>query len=342
MDLIILLKEHNIDGIFDRFDFRNTQKSIEFLSDLIKYAPFLSKSSSLLITEAISINPNLRAPISSLLTSRSDDASVELSKCIYAAYLGANTNIFEPCYPDGVFTDLSITCNEIEKYNGNVERFYVYSILSQLSLQKKECLMFLRNLPYDFTVDAIISDQSIQNISILIHMCKFYGFLEILEKKLSLFEKKNEIIGCIFCNYFSERDLYTRDVDSSLSHEIQVMKKILSEPEVLEYCKKVANPEYLGLITGNITPVTEKPKMSYAEFSELKFKNKDQFFDAFLELSSPSVSHFFTYLEMYRDKFKLTKKEKENFINKIRNMHREDIAYIEIVENKLKEYNFIK
>lgn len=331
----------NVDEFVDQISRINYNETIEILKNIIDHAPFISPIAYKLIQESVYMKENIKPDIENILKEKTDDADVNLSRCIYATYLGAKTNLSDKIKRDSsFFEDVTIECLEIAKFENKIENFYCHSILKELRFSKKECFAKLKTLPFDTIIDVISKDQSIFNISILILMCRFYGFLELLEPKISLFKMKNQIIASIFINFFSDDSVYSTSCSKEAENEKEILKRLLTH-ETLDYCLKVVNKKYLGLLLGITYSGVSLPSITQSEFEEMKFETKAQFFSAFLKLTSPSVSHFFSYLEFYKNQFKLDENEKEIFLNQLKEFHKENKEYLEIVLDKLNRFGLI-
>lgn len=331
----------NVDEFLDQLSKTGYNETIQILKDIIDHAPFISAVASKLIEGSIGMKETIRPDIEKILQEKTDDSDVNLSRCIYATYLGAKTTLSDKIKTtSSLFGNLTVECSEIENFENRIEDFYCHSILKELSFNKKECFAKLNTLPFNTIVNTISKNQSIFNISILIQMCRFYGFLEALEPKIDSFKMKNEIISSIFINFFSEDSVYSTSCSKEVEKEKEILKRLISN-ETLDYCLKVANKKYLGLLLGTKYENVSLPSISQIEFEEMKFETKQEFFDAFLKLTSPSVSHFFSYLEFYKSKFKLSEQEKEMFVDQLKDFHKEDSEYLDIVLDKLLKFRLI-
>jgi len=58
-----------------------------------------------------------------------------------------------------------------------------------------------------------------------------------------------------------------------------------------------------------------KNEIKNKNFENIKKLPKEEFFNEFLKLAQPSISHFLTYLEILKDFFILKKDEQELFLN---------------------------
>lgn len=341
MDNIPFLTESNFYEVADRINYSDRESLSRILSDMIDHAPFMSHVISRLILVCIKNNPHYESEIRERISGLSEDQEINLSRCVYGACLGARTNLTQIQQVSQIFSDLDLECREIERHQNRVEIFFCSSVLRRLSFNKKECILRLSGLPFDCVVSAIQKDQSFFNISIMIQICRYLGFLPELEKQINSFEKKNEIIAMVFINFFSDRSVYA---DKSTNESVETEKRILSRlitGDTLEYCLKVVNREFLGMLLKREFQNDNLRKISHQEFKNTDFNSKRDFFRGFLALTSPSVSHFLSYLEVYKNEFILNNEDQAILVNMIQNMHANNPGYVDIVVSKLSKFGIV-
>lgn len=340
---VLCLARENFNEAVEKTDFYDTEGLSSVLRDMIDHAPFASKIMSLFIVECINRNPSLERKIRGVLEENTADKDVALSRCIYAACLGAKTNIPEVEPVRSVFPFLVLEAQDISRLGNRIEDFYCYSIIKELKCNRRECLLRLSGLSHECVIRHIIKDQSPFNISLVIQMCRFYGFLESLEKKLPEFKMKKEIVASIFTNHFSDSSVYSNSgvgASYAFNSEVNTLRRLVTG-DTLDYCLKVCNKYYLGLLLGRKFHDPQLPHISHSQFCEMKFGSSKEFLDAFLRLTSPSVSHFFSYLEYYKDKFRLSENDKKLFAELLKTFHKDNPAYLEIVLGKLIKFSII-
>ncbi|ELA41200.1 uncharacterized protein VICG_01799 [Vittaforma corneae ATCC 50505] len=343
MKHILCLARENFNEVVEKTDFHDTKGLISILRDMIDHAPFASSIMSRFIVECINRNPSLESRIRDVLKESTADRDAAFSRCIYATYLGAKTNIPDIEPVSSIFSSLALESHEINNFENRLENFYCHSIIRELRCNDRECLLRLSELPHECVIDYAVKDQNMFNTSLIIQMCRFYGFLESLEKRLPEFKMKNEIIASIFMNYFSDSNIYSsrgKEPSDALDNEAGILRKLMTG-NTLDYCLKVCNKYYLGLLLGRKFQDFQLPQISHSQFCKMKFSNVKEFLDAFLKLTSPSVSHFFSYLEYYKDKFRLKEDDKKLFVELLREFHKDNPVYLEIVLRKLSKFHVI-
>lgn len=341
MDNIPFLTEANFYEVADRINYSDQDKLLRILGDMIDYAPFMSRIITRLILECIRSNPCYESAIRERIVNKSENQEINLSRCVYGACLGARTNLARIQQVSQIFSDLDLECREIEKHEGRVEVFFCSSILKRLSFNKKECILRLSMLPFDSIISAIQKDQSLFNISLMIQMCRYLGFLPELEKHIDGFEKKSEIIAMIFISFFSNQSVYTdRSKNESIEAEKQILARLITG-EVLEYCLKVANRRFLGMLLKREFQDGNLRKISHQEFKSMDFNDKRDFFNGFLALTSPSISHFLSYLEIYKDRFVLNSEDQALLVAMIREAHANDPGYRDVAISKLQKFGIV-
>lgn len=337
MEYVPFLTERNFEEIMHKIDFLDTENLSFVLKDMIDYAPFASKITSEFIVEALKNNTKLENIIKNILQEKSDSAEINTSRCIYATYLGAKTSINEIQPVSDCFKGLSIVCEEMKC---SVEYFCISSVIKMLSFNINECLLRLKRYPFDHVIDVLVNNQNTINESLTIQMCRFYGFLEALEKRIDEFTKKDVIIACIFMNFFSDKDPYSQN-SKHLDTEKIVLRRIITG-NTLDYCLLVCNKEKLGALLETRFPEPNLPHLLHSQFKEMAFASKKEFLEAFLKLTSPSISHFLSYLEFYKNEFKLTSSEQVEFGDLLRNFHKDNKGYYLIALQKLTEFKILQ
>jgi len=331
MDQIPFLARENFNETLGRTDLQNIEDLMPVLKDMIDYAPFASRITAQFVSEAIHENPKIEARITSILQEVSTDLNVMLSRCIFAAQLGARTNIPGIDPVSTLLSSLTLESAEIVKFE-RVENFYCHSIVQELRCNKRECLIRLSSLPYDCVLDYFLKHQTPYNISLVAHMCRLRGFLASLERRIDEFEMKAEIVALAFTNYFGR---------GSSNDERAILRRLITG-ETLAYCLKVCNREELGLVLGSSF---EEPRLVHITASEFKaktFNTTDEFLKAFVELTSPSVTHFFSYFEYYKDRFRLLSgDDKRLLLEQLREFHGDSSAYVDIVVDNLTRFKII-
>ncbi|KAM0680609.1 hypothetical protein GINT2_001297 [Glugoides intestinalis] len=340
MENIPFLNKLNFEETISRTDFQDTGRLIPVIKDMIDYAPFASDITCKFILEALKINKNLKSIIKELLEEKADDADINISRCIYATYFGAKTNINEIRPISEYFNGLTVICEEFEGKECSVEHFCINTVIKMLSFNIKECLLRLKEYPFDQVIDVLIKKQNSFNESLVIYMCRFYGFLETLEKRIDEFPRKDVIIACIFINFFSDNDTYLKS-NKHIDTEKNLLHRLITG-STLDYCLLVCNREKLGLLLERNFPEPKLPHILHSQFKEASFESKKDFFESFLKLTSPSISHFLSYLEFYKNEFKLTAPEQAEFKEILCDFHKENLRYSSIALQKLKEFKILQ
>jgi hypothetical protein len=339
MESIHSLTIENFQEIVYRIDFTQVDQVFNTISMFIDNAPFMARVVSFLIEECCFKNKAFDELFRKHFESKSGIPDIDLSRCIYASYLGARTNISEISKVSNTFSSISITSDELKNYENNLEIFYSFAILKHLSFNKKICTEKLMILNPTNVIKAIIRDQSPFNISILIQTAQYLDFLEIIAKSIDQLTLKNEIIACIFINFFSSPAVYYQ---SGYGERLEnsIMKRLI-KGDALEFCLKVADREMLGRLLNENFECPCSEKISIESFKEMNFKSKGEFFDAFLKLTSPSISHFLSYLEMFKQDFKLNETERAELLDSIKKFHSQNVGYLTIALGKLVEFGIV-
>ena len=347
MENVPFINDSNFNEIVNRVNFNSFDAICSQIGDFIDHSPFMSKNISFFILECINYNRAFEDAFKIRIFEKSGNSDIDLSRCIYATYLGANTNICEIKAVSNIFSSQTLESEELKNYDNRIENFYCLSILREMCFDLRECVGKLLYLSPECVINAIIKDQSFFNLSVLVKMCKYLDFFEILASKINQITKKNEIIGSIFLNYFSDlnkiRNTNFKEASGQQEAKNEVMRSLL-QGDSLDYCLKIANKQSLGILLNKKFEDQQLKKISLAVFNEvgMEAKTKSEFFDSFILLTSPSISHFLSYLEQFKKKFKLTKKEQIEFIAKLKTFHSQNTGYLEIAIEKLLAFKIVK
>lgn len=341
MNDIPFLTESNFYEVCERINYSDKEPLLRTLRDMIDYAPFMSRIISRFMLVCIKNNPECESEIRERIGAPSENPEINLSRCIYGALMGAKTNLSRIQQVSQIFSDMIMECREMEKYQDKVENFFCVSVLKRLSFNKKECALRLSMLPPGCVVSTILRDQSLSNISLMVQACKYHELLPELEKQINGFERKNDIIAMVFINFFSSRSVYSdRHRNDKIEKEKQILSRLIVG-DTFKHCLKVGNREFLGMLLKKEFRDSETKKITYNEFRGMHFNTKRDFFCSFLALTSPSVSHFLSYLEIYKDRFVLSHEEQAMLVDMIREMHANNLGYADIVISKLLKFRII-
>lgn len=314
----------------------------DIFCDFIDNVPFMAKIISQLALHYIDFNPNFKSKLLSFILEESGSSDVKLSRCIYAAYFGANTNISDQIPKiSALLSHHTVESGAIAEYENDLNVFYCSIILKNLGYNKRECINRLLTLSPDGLIKGIAMDQSLFNISILIQACGSLPMLEALEKLIHLFNMKNHIIALVFISNYSSDACYNgMSRNPTIEQEKEIMKRLISG-DALDYCLKTVNRKFLGLLLDRHLPEPAFSRITHKEFRAMHFECKNDFLKAFLDLTSPSVSHFFSYLEIYKSEFMLEDENKKAFVEMLRECHKENPRYIEVVLPKMVSFGII-
>lgn len=346
MEDLAFIRESNFDTIVTRIDFNSMDEINTIVSAFIDHAPFMSQIISRFLVECINCNEKFKESFERIITENSNDSYIKLSRCIYAAYLGAQTNIPEIKSISNVFNHIKISSEELKNHDNSLDDFYCFSILKEMKFSLRDCIDQLSFFPPNCIINNIIKDQSFFNLSVLIQMCRYLEFLEVLASKIDQIQKKKELIACIFLNYSNYHDKF-RNNNSEESRNFDERKEIMNrliQSDVLEYCLKVSNKQSLGNLLNQKFDEPVLRKISFLVFKELEpeFKSKSDFFDGFILLTSPSISHFLSYLEQFKNHFKLKDQEQIDFVLKLKTFHSNNTGYLDIAIEKLLKFKILK
>lgn len=198
--------------------------------------------------------------------------------------------------------------------------FFCISIVKNFKFSTVECVKELNELTVDdiiFTSIIFLTDEEehVYLFSLLLKLIKPNNYHFVL----SLFDLMDKAF---------------RDFFIAMAHENYLQKKItkdenwpFNKPEDLVKVKSYIDEETVDVLLRFISPSSltkfipeYKDKLEVPPIRCILKKdflissNKEKFFKDFCLLGSPSVSHFLSYLEIYKDYFRLNKDEQRLFL----------------------------
>jgi hypothetical protein len=341
MEDIIYLTNDKIDSFVKSHALEDLDAFFDSISECISNIPSKAPVISKLIDIVSKSKPETIERIKGFLLSNDSDEISTISKAVYAAYMGAKSSItVEPI--SNIFSNVAIEYVSLEKYSNSIEIFSCYSILRKFNFYKIECLYRLRKYSHETIINALLIDECEFDISMIIELCNNEGFLEYLSTSICRFKKRTIIVGLIFVAYYNGKAALGNSFYRCLTtEEDRILLKNMFNEETIEFCKRIASIKNINTFFGLNIPISEPSFIKSAIFMEHKFSDKKEFFEKFLLVSSPSVTHFLSYMEMFQDKFALTEDEKVMFIKMLRVFHQDNPAYLDIVFEKMVKFSII-
>lgn len=241
--------------------------------------------------------------------------------------------------------DINECLNELDKLCINNEEF-----IGILYLQDKLDNFYLVSI----LLRTLNDDKSVENL---------FRILDKMNKKF-----RDLLISFIY-EYFINRRIYKFNQDIKIlfdtKEEIQEIKKYIDEDTVKEM-KKYLSIQSLELFVPEYKKVYEMSQIDLIkkeEFDNIIIQNskkedlslkdefiinddhfnyKKEFFINFCKLGSPSISHFLTYLEIYKDLFKMSDEDQKIFLEIFNEMFNSRDSFKKIVIGKMVRFKFIK
>lgn len=370
MEYILDIKADGIDSFMDTIDITNKQNNLEYLEVAINGMPGISQAGAILITKIIESAASYKQDIIQILDAPSSNNIASLSKILYAKYLGAtiafeNTdNLVTPTSAvlDNIMPisnilegtlisagDCDDIINKISKFTSPssiLEVFYNYAILKNFIFSKPEARFRMKNSLHADIISALLVDESISDFAIAIELCMIEGFFITLSENIERFTKRHILTSLIFVAYYNAN--YNASVNA-------VYKPICTEKEIIllrgmidsetkKYLLKVGNVKNINSLLGTAYVSSIAPTIRYDEFKEKKFNSKESFFVEFINMSSLSPTHLFSYLEMTKSDFVLNDEDQKLFITLLKQRHSDSLGerYLDIVIPKLIKFGIIK
>ncbi len=374
MNKIFNIKEEEIKSFVEESKYFEKDKIIDALSVAISDVPSIAENVCNYIDLLRLYMPEVVEPIRNIVINKDEKDSVGIvSRIIYGEYLGAKSldKIVDPICK--VLEGTEIKCTIPPVFKGVVEKsrfreiFYCYAIIQRFVFDKKECRLRLQEYNEEDIIEAMLIEESIRDIRMIIELCRFKKFFDVLYKNISRFKRRIEIISLIFVAYFNpsvnskensslieenskresngkkfkianEEEVYLTVYDLFID-EKEAMVSLLTDKNVKKYISKIGSEAYLRKFLGE---TYDEPIMPSIPFSEFNKNNASDFFTDFLKLTSPSPTHFLSYLEYFIERFYLNEKEQHDFIKMLNDFYRNNEPTLEIIKNKLVKFGIIK
>ncbi|KAI5168730.1 hypothetical protein PAEPH01_0371 [Pancytospora epiphaga] len=328
--------------------------AIEAIRVAIDQMPSIAKVVSILIDKMINEDQGYRKLILNILLSDTEDDISIVSRAVYLTYLGASSVLdgvdlsshIQPvsrCFEDCQKTiSLPALFSKSGSSDDFINTFYCYSIIRNIDFYKAECRYRLLSYNNSSIIEAILVDESLSGIGMAIEMCRSPGFLEYLSKHIHRFKERVKITSLIFISFYRIKPAIDTGAYICMANDRdkEALKEMFDKDTEC-FCLKVGNKTRLNMFLGTDYSEVVLPVMSRENFINGSFPSQKEFFEAFFAVSSPSVSHFFNYLEEFKNRFILNETEQQLFLTELRKFHENNTSYLEIVLPRLVKFNII-
>lgn len=361
MDALFKLTNNTVDELVESVDFTEQEQLLHYLATAISNMPSMSGVISLFIVRAVEASPVLKDKIIGLLQTESSDDIERTSKRIYAEYLGStHDNMIISAPISDILASVAVQTEAVpplftdaaERYSEQsgcsfedafTAVFYSHSIIQRFDFYKSECLSRLRERPVGAILEALLLKETLADLAMIIELCHREEFFLLLVDNIGRFRRRSEIAGLIFTAFYNDRP-YGRPSEKYEPLGCERDRKLLAgmfDEEAEQYALRIGDPYKLGCLLNKRFKEPRLPYRTHQQFKNLAFSSKREFFEAFLELTSPTPAHFLSYLELYKTEFLLTDEEQRLFLGMLSQFHQDDEPFLSIVIPKLKQFGIL-
>lgn len=318
----------------------NKNEIISTIKDCVLYIPHKYEIICNIINSIITSDIEFEEEIKKIIFESED---TNLSKLIYAKALGFIVELEDVDTIYQLFSDdiIDTTCQQLYINNlkdfSNINYITLYSIISILqnySFDLSECFNELQN----FTVDNIF-----EGILWMIGKIEDIYLINII---LRLIE--DVITYDSFLFYCSKMPKHFRDLLLPFFYERFINKKSFIEnmSKIQEYIDDKTRIEFIKFCSPESCSRLFKYKEIHIEcLSKDQFKlNEDKkvFYRDFCLLGSPSISHFLSYLEIYKNEMKMDEEEQKKFLEIFNEIFDSKLTFKKVILEKMRRFKFIK
>ncbi|KAI4292539.1 hypothetical protein PAPHI01_1813 [Pancytospora philotis] len=332
------------------------QDVLEALRAAVNQVPSIAPEVSEFIAQLVAEDPTFKDPILALLKEEDGDEAAAVSRLVYLMHLGAHVSFGgEQPFPDlkpatDLLKDQSVAAKlpaflaDRKRIGENslLDVFYCYAIIKNMSFHKLECCHWLKKYPNRVIIEALVLENSFSATSVAVEFCKYRGFFEELVGSIDHFAQRTVIIGLIFVMYYRIKPRPTQQYAFLADDSERQLLKSLFDAETEGFCRRIGNIVRLNAFLGQNYQLPKLPVMGRAEFEKADPADRTAYFNAFFALTSPSVTHFLSYLEFYKANFRLSDEEQQLFAQLLKDFHADNQQYVEIVAPKLAKFGIVK
>ncbi|KAI5148717.1 hypothetical protein ENBRE01_0491 [Enteropsectra breve] len=355
MDSLFTITEREADAYIEDYNYADRENTIRMIRVAINKVPMQAKISARFINACIKNDSSYKDDISALFCEKCADDLAVISKMFHLWHMGMpNTYNIIPENSDFADFNPSSIIEEsafetmAEKYfisRAGENRFDVFlcsSIISAYSFSTVECIYKLKGFDLQRIIDAVIASETMFGLRIIVEMSKSEQFLDALSRKIGSFVHKKELLSMIFVTHFSSvRN--TRD-SAAENGDLQYKETFRSmiDEEAKQQCIRIGGKENVMMFFGENADDVEVESAGPETILNIAFESKNDFFEKFLCVSSPTPTHFLSYLEYFKQEFLLNENEQKTFMEMLKAHHANNFAFLEIVIPKLVKFGIIE
>ncbi|WUR02513.1 uncharacterized protein VNE69_02040 [Vairimorpha necatrix] len=379
MTSLLNISTLNYEDVLSHYKSADKNELISTLKDCFLYAPHKVDLICQLLINICQSDSSLILIITELLTTPSPSIQSNISLLIYSKTLNFNIpSINSKVIENEIFKNkendiLKDRELEINEYLNNLECF-LEEIKSKLHFNVKideleffKIIFIIKNYQFDIyeCLDELTkySTNDIDYLAILYlinneELDSFYLinlFLRSIHDKenvntlLKIFPMMNKqirdrLIAFIF-EYFINRKFFRHSPDTKnffdSEEEISELKKFIDEDTVREM-KKFVSIQNLESFLPDFKNIYEVKKINPVKKEDFNVnQDKEGFYRDFCLLGSPSISHFLSYLEIYKEEMRMTEEDQKIFLDIFNEIFENRTSFKRIVLEKMSKFKFI-
>lgn len=359
MEGLFHIKEENIQQFMEITGTIDKEAIMDSISVAVTSVPSMSKIISKYITRVLEKFPELKDSVKILFNDANTSQIALASKHIYGRYLGAQTTFFVDEPISNILEFLKLDFEMPQKFITQAEDFakktgigfenaflnvlYCHSIIQKFDFYRAECRFRLKEYSYETIIESMLIEETLSDISMAVDLCKYEGFLKTLSKNITRFSRRKEIVAFIFVAYYKPPQVGFNDnqhVVLGNQEDIDILVSMFDE-ETEKYALRIGSASQLNLLLARNYKEPSLPVIRFNDFQNMCFSDKNQFFTAFLKLSSQTPTHFLSYLEYYKKDFILNEQQQSDFVTLLKDFNKDNEPFLEIVLPKLAKFNII-
>ncbi|KRH94086.1 hypothetical protein M153_3860004552 [Pseudoloma neurophilia] len=259
--------------------------------------------------------------------------------------------------------NLKLSDRTITENCSNGDVFIAFYIIQNFHDEKQECISQMTTYFTDYWVDCVLGclifKETVDMVFVSLFFPSFYKSTNFLANLYAVLEKyengvfKNRTLAFIYNNAYKFQQRLSESSHNYDPEEKEIEKfRSLITKEVAEEMGRVCKANDLRIFLPEqyhnlLPPSIPVPSGSILheiaekkEFRKITAMDESTFFQEFCKITSPSISHFLTYLEIFQEKFEHSNNITE-FFRVFKEYNKGRSSYLDITCAKMKEYGLM-
>lgn len=313
------------------------------IKDCIFYLPHKYKLVSSVIDALLKFNPEFQEKIEEIFTDSETPQDCQLSKFIYAKALGCIIELegVDPGFH--LFTDVALDTSNVNIMINNLKDFsnvnyitlyFIISILKNYCFSIAECLNELQNYSVNDIFEGVLwMIGKIDNIYLLNIILRLVEDNYTYDSFIFYCAKMPKPFRDLLLPFFYERFINKRSFIENIS-KLQDFIDESTKLEFVKYCSAESCSKLFDYKEAHVESIS-KDQFKVCE-------DKRTFYRDFCLLGSPSISHFLSYLELYKNEMRMNEEEQKIFLEIFEEIFVNRITFKNVIIGKMKKFQFIK